>query len=150
MALCKPAVSPLLMHWRYCSLAPSHRYGSGAHLSSSVMIHVVCCVVFDIVIFVAAPEQRDHSAIHDHYIKCGDFSWILVLLNLCSISPDHDRTPQQDADHVGGQGQSADQGRGPVIVSSVGGRSGRGLNWSPVVGWWPDNWWCRWEGGSRQ
>ena len=26
MALCKNAVSPLLMHWRYCSLALTHRY----------------------------------------------------------------------------------------------------------------------------
>ena len=28
MAKCKTAVSPLLMHWRYCSLAPTHRVGS--------------------------------------------------------------------------------------------------------------------------
>ena len=27
MALCKTAVSPLIMHWRYCSLTPSHQYG---------------------------------------------------------------------------------------------------------------------------
>ena len=26
MALCKTAISPLLTHWRYCSLALSHRY----------------------------------------------------------------------------------------------------------------------------
>ena len=26
MALCKTAVSPLLMHWRYCSLALTHQY----------------------------------------------------------------------------------------------------------------------------
>ena len=27
MVWCKTAVSPLLMHWRYCSLTPGHRYG---------------------------------------------------------------------------------------------------------------------------
>ena len=26
MTSCKTAVTPLLMHWSYCSLAPSHRY----------------------------------------------------------------------------------------------------------------------------
>ena len=29
MVLCKAAVSPLLTHWRYCSLAQSHRYNQG-------------------------------------------------------------------------------------------------------------------------
>ena len=39
MAKCKTAVTPLLMHWSYCSLALSHRY----HQYSSV---IMVCVTF--------------------------------------------------------------------------------------------------------
>ena len=48
MALCKTAVSPLLTHWRYCSLALSHRHHSLISilqsLSSSLPFHVICLI----------------------------------------------------------------------------------------------------------
>ena len=43
MASCNTAVSPLLMHWRYCSLARSHQYGSYGYTDSEGH-HVDCFI----------------------------------------------------------------------------------------------------------
>ena len=43
MAYCKTAVSPLLMHWRYCSLAPNYRIDSTTFI---VVVFVISsCII---------------------------------------------------------------------------------------------------------
>ena len=82
MVLCKTAISPLLTHWRYCSLALSHRYWISAGCSNlpSRMTITLLTDIEDHDIFYAMDRKGCHRI-----IKCGLFhslTWCSDIQNV--------------------------------------------------------------------
>ena len=78
MALCKTAVSPLLMQWSYCSLALSHRYKYNFfHSESQEWSTGSCLVVLCYGLVRVNFDVTKHSGIFIWYmVSCFMMTWI--------------------------------------------------------------------------